>query len=133
MGHQVCQLLATLCVASSLALVALGGSNLVGWVLPPKPEPWQTSRQSWGPFQIRLPYSVMHRAHHVRSRMMSKIIFTTPAEPNCFASSVVTPQGYKADSCSCAMYIFSHDVPPSLCLLPYGLKERENRERDMKK
>jgi hypothetical protein len=31
MGHWMRQLLATLCVASSLALVALGGSNLTGW------------------------------------------------------------------------------------------------------
>jgi hypothetical protein len=29
MGHWMWQLLATLCVASSLALVALGGSNLL--------------------------------------------------------------------------------------------------------
>jgi hypothetical protein len=28
MGHRMCQLLATLCVASSLALTALGGSDL---------------------------------------------------------------------------------------------------------
>jgi hypothetical protein len=51
---------------------------------------------------------------------MRKIIFTMPAELSRFASSVATPRGYKAGSCSCAAYISPHDLPPSPRLLPYG-------------
>jgi hypothetical protein len=51
---------------------------------------------------------------------MNKIIFTTPTEPNSFASSVVTPRGYKVGDRSCATYIFPHNIPPLLHLLPYG-------------
>jgi hypothetical protein len=51
---------------------------------------------------------------------MSKIIFTTPAEPSHFVSSVVTPRGYKAGGHSYATYIFLHDIPPFLRLLSYG-------------
>jgi hypothetical protein len=66
------------------------------------PELWQTPRQSWGPFRIWLPCPTMHRARHMRSWMMPrscmmrKIVFTAPVEPSRFASSVVTPRGYKA-------------------------------------
>jgi hypothetical protein len=59
MGHRVRQLLATLCVASSLAQVALHDSDLTQWVLPSNPELWQTPHQSWGPFWIQLPYPTM--------------------------------------------------------------------------
>jgi hypothetical protein len=40
MGRQMHQLLAILCVASSLALVALGGSDLTQLVFPSNPELW---------------------------------------------------------------------------------------------
>jgi hypothetical protein len=50
---------------------------------------------------------------------MHKIIFTAPIEPSRFASLVVTLQGYKAGGCSCAAYIFLHDLLPSPHLLPY--------------
>jgi hypothetical protein len=50
MGHRLRQLLATICVASSLALVALGGSDPTWRVLPSNPELWQTLRQWWAPF-----------------------------------------------------------------------------------
>jgi hypothetical protein len=54
---------------------------------------------------------------------MRKIIllclFTTHAEPNHFASSVVRTQSYKAGGHSYATYIIPHDLPPSLRLLPY--------------
>jgi hypothetical protein len=65
--HQVHQLLATLCVTLSLALVALRGSGPTRWVLPLNPELWQTPRQSWDPFWIWLPYPVMYGVCHVRS------------------------------------------------------------------
>jgi hypothetical protein len=45
-----------------------------------------------------------------------------PAEPSSFASSIVTPQGYKAGDHSCTTYIFLYDLPPSPSLLPYALK-----------
>jgi hypothetical protein len=51
--------------------------------------------------------------------MTRKIVFTAPAEPNRFASSVVKPQVYKAGSRSSATYIFPHDLPLSLRLLRY--------------
>jgi hypothetical protein len=47
-------------------------------------------------------------------------LFTVPTEPNRFTSSVVTPWGYKAGGRSYATYIFPHDLPLSLRLLPYG-------------
>jgi hypothetical protein len=90
MGHRVRRLLAILCVAySSIALVALGGSDTTRWGLPSNPELWQTPRQSWDPFWIWLPYPMMYRARHTRSRMTHKIIFTVPfyhtrgAQPLC--------------------------------------------------
>jgi hypothetical protein len=52
--------------------------------------------------------------------MMCKIIFTVPMEPSRFASSVVTPQGYKACDLSYTIYIFSHVLPLSPHLLPYN-------------
>jgi hypothetical protein len=124
MGHRVRQLPATLCVASSLALVALGGSDPTRWVLPSNLELWQTPQQSWDLFWIWLPYPVMYRTHRMRTQMMRKIIllrlFTVLVEPSCFASSVVTPRGYKASGHSCATCIFLHNLPPSLRLLPYS-------------
>jgi hypothetical protein len=76
MGHRMRQLLATLCVALSFALVALGGSDLTQHGFPLNLELWQTPRQQWDPFQIQLPYPAMYMTHHIRSRMMGKIIFT---------------------------------------------------------
>jgi acyl-CoA hydrolase len=51
---------------------------------------------------------------------MSKIDFTMHAELSRFASSIVTLRSYKAGGRSCATYIFPHDIPPLLHLLPYG-------------
>jgi hypothetical protein len=78
MGHRVCQLLATLCVASSLALLALGGSDPTRWVLPLNPKLWQSPRQLWDLFWIWLWYPTMYGERRVRSRIMCKIIFTVP-------------------------------------------------------
>jgi hypothetical protein len=44
MGHRMRQLLATFCVTLSLTVVALGGSDLTGWVLPSNLVLWQTQR-----------------------------------------------------------------------------------------
>jgi hypothetical protein len=41
-------------------------------------------------------------------------------EPSRFASLVVTSWDYKAGGRSYTIYIFSHDLPSSLCLLPNG-------------
>jgi hypothetical protein len=41
------------------------------------------------------------------------------AEPNRFASLVVTPRDYKVGNRSYTTYMFLHDIPPFLCLLPY--------------
>jgi hypothetical protein len=43
-----------------------------------------------------------------------------PIEPSRFASLVVTSWDYKAGGRSYTTYIFPHDLPSSLCLLPYG-------------
>jgi hypothetical protein len=51
-----------------------------------------------------------------------------PAEPSCFASSVVTPLGYKAGGRSYATYIFVQDFPISL-----WLKRKRDREIDLEK
>jgi hypothetical protein len=111
-------------VSSSLTLVAMGSSDPTRRVLPSNLELWQTPQQSWDPFWIRLPYPVMYRAHHVRSWMMCKIIFTAPffvpVERSRFASFVVTPRGYKAGGLSCATYISAYDLPQSLHLFSYG-------------
>jgi hypothetical protein len=96
MGRRTRQPLDTLSVASSLSLVSIGSSDPTQRVLPLNPELWQTPRQL---FLLRL--------------------FTVPAEPSCFASSVVTPRGYKAGGSSYATYIFPDDLPPSPRLLPY--------------
>jgi hypothetical protein len=95
MGHPVCQLLAILCVVSSLALIALVGSDPTRRVSPSNPELWQTPLQSWGLYWIRLPYPVMHRVCCMWSQVTRKIIFTMPTKSNCYASSAVTPRGYK--------------------------------------
>jgi hypothetical protein len=54
MGHQMHQMLATLCVILSHAL---GGSDPTWWVLPLDPELWQTPQ--WISFWIWLSYPVM--------------------------------------------------------------------------
>jgi hypothetical protein len=79
------QLLVTLRVTLSLSLVSLGGSDLTRWLLPSNPEFWQIPQQSWDPFLIHLPYPMMYRAHHMRSQMMHKIIFTVPFYLTCGA------------------------------------------------
>jgi hypothetical protein len=88
MGHRVRQLMAILCVASSLALVALGGSDPTQRVLPSNPKLWQTPQQSLGSFQIWLSYTTMYRAHGTRGQMMHKIVFTAPFYYACGAQSL---------------------------------------------
>jgi hypothetical protein len=79
----MCQLMATLCVSLSLTLVAMDIFDPNQRVLPLNLELWQTPWQSWGPFQIWLSYLEMYRAHHTRSRMTRKIIFTVPFQRAC--------------------------------------------------
>jgi hypothetical protein len=61
----------------------------------------------------------MYNVRHMKSWMTHKIIFTAPIKPNRFAL-VVTPSSYEAGGRSYATYIFLHDIPPFLRLLPYG-------------
>jgi hypothetical protein len=65
---------------------------------------------------------------------MHMIVFTAPFCYACgvqpFASSIVTPQGYKAGGHSYATYIFPHDLPWSLCPLPMA-KKKEDKEKQI--
>jgi hypothetical protein len=108
MGHRVHQLLAILCVASFLALVALGSSDLIGEFCLQTLSFGRPHDNRRGPFWIRLPYHATYRAHHARSRVTHKIVFTAPAEPSRFSFSVVTPLGYKAGVVAPAQPTYSH-------------------------
>jgi hypothetical protein len=57
-------------------------------------------------------------------------LFTSPAEPNCFPSLVVTSWGYNAGGRSCTTYISPHHLPTSF---PMAEKKRGNSETDLKK
>jgi hypothetical protein len=81
MGHWMRQLLATLCVASSLALVALGGSDLTRQVLPSNPEIWQTPQKSWDPMMRR-----------TRNWMAYKIIFYSTFLPRLWSPAALPPR-----------------------------------------
>jgi hypothetical protein len=85
MGSRMCQMLDTLCVALSLTLVALGGSDSTRRILPSNPELWQTPWQLWDPFRIWLPYPMTYRVCRMRSQMTCKIIFTVPFYRACGA------------------------------------------------
>jgi hypothetical protein len=124
-GARMCQLLAIPCVASSLALVARGDSDL-------------TSRLCLGTLSYRRPMTivgpildtftvsddvvVMSCEELERCVNMGLVChFTTPVRARCFASSVVTLRGYKVGGCPCTNLrplartpIASS--PPSLCL-----------------
>jgi hypothetical protein len=106
MGPQISQLVATLCVTSSLTLVALGGSELTRRF--GRPHANHGTRFRYGCHILQC-----------RGRVILRL-FTTPMEPSHFASSVITPQGYKAGGHSYATYLFPHDLPLSPCFLPYG-------------
>jgi hypothetical protein len=47
-------------------------------------------------------------------------LFTMPVDPTHFASSIITPQGYKDGGRSYATYVFPHNFPPSHRFLPYS-------------
>jgi hypothetical protein len=68
----------------------------------------------------------------MRSQVTRKFIFTAPAEPSRFASSVTMLQGYKASGRSYATYIFLHDLPPSLRLFPTDEKKERWRNKSRK-
>jgi hypothetical protein len=102
MGPQMHQLLFTLCVASSLALVALGSSDLTSGfclgtlsfagpspIIGPILDTVAISRDVKGT-------SCKELGQHVNSCLLH--LFTAPAGAHHFASSVVTPRGYKAGS-----------------------------------
>jgi hypothetical protein len=118
------QLLDTLCIASSLALVALGGSDPTGgFYLRTQTigRPLGNRGAHFG-YGCRIPqyrWCVMRGVGwHVSLFLLCP--FTASAEPSCFASSVATPRDYKAGDHSCATYILLHNLPSSPRLLPYG-------------
>jgi hypothetical protein len=99
------QMLATLCVASSLALVALSSSDLTGMFC-------LGTLNIAGPLAIVGPnldmVPVSHNVEgvsceelgwHVNSCLLR--IFIAPTGAHRFASLIVTPQGYKAGGRSC--------------------------------
>jgi hypothetical protein len=51
-------------------------------------------------------------------------LFTVPVELSRFASSVITPRGYKTGDRSCATYILPYDLPPP----SLWLKRKRDRE-----
>jgi hypothetical protein len=55
----------------------------------------------------------------VAHKLMFTADFTAPIVAHRFASSVVTPWGYKAGGRSYATYILLHDLPSSTRFLPY--------------
>jgi hypothetical protein len=85
MGHWVRQLLAALYVTSSLAPVALGGSDLTQWVLPSNTELLADPVIIVGPISDMVSYPVMYRMCRMRSRMIRKIVFTVPFYHACGA------------------------------------------------
>jgi hypothetical protein len=114
MGPRMCQMLATLCVTSALALVALGGSNLTaGFHLG--------TLSVVGPSTIVVPIlDTVAISLDVEGRSCDALgwrvnscllhLFTALARPHRFASSVVMRQGYKAGGCSCAQHMSSHMI-----------------------
>jgi hypothetical protein len=115
------QMLATLCVASSLTLVALSGFNLTGGFC------LGTLRFA-GPSAIMGPIlDMVVVSHDVEGVSCDELgwrvnscllrLFSVFAGARRFASSVVTPQGYKARGCSCTQptssYMISHRLPTS--------------------
>jgi hypothetical protein len=103
-------MLALLCVASSLALVALGGSDPTDGL--------HLQTLSFGrPTTL---YPVTYMAHHMGSRMTRKIVLPFLWRPATSPPQLFTLQGHKAGSRSCATYIFPRDIPPFPRPLPYG-------------
>jgi hypothetical protein len=103
-------------------------TRLMGFAL----EPWALANPSdshgacfW--YSCHIPWCRGRVVRGVGCRVSSFLLhlFIAPVEPSLFASSVATPRGYKAGSRSCATYNLPHYLPSSLCLLPYGWKERE--------
>jgi hypothetical protein len=121
MGPQMCQLLATLYVTSLLTLVTLGASDPTGGfclgtlsladalvIIGPILDTVVVSHDVAGTSCEELGWHV---------NFMFTTLFTMPARPSRFASSVVTPRGYKANGCSCVQPIsyrtISHRLPAS--------------------
>jgi hypothetical protein len=52
-------------------------------------------------------------------------LFTAPVRARHFASSVITPLGYKASGHPCATYVLFHDLPLPPRLLPYMAEKKE--------
>jgi hypothetical protein len=130
MGPRMHQMLATLCVTSSLALVALGGRD------PTSGFHLETLSVA-GPSAIARPIlDTLVVSHDVEGTSCEELgwrvnscllhLFTMPAGPHHFASSVVTSWGYNASGHSCAQPTFSHMI--SHCL-PTSFPTAEKKER----
>jgi hypothetical protein len=114
MGPRIHQLLATLCVASSLALFALADPSAIMELI----------------LDIVVVSHNVEGASYEESRWHANSfllhLFTVSAKTCCFASSVVTPRGYKADDCSCVQPMSSHMISHHL---PAFFPEAEKKER----
>jgi hypothetical protein len=124
MGLEMHQLLATLCVALSLDMVALGGSVSTGvfhlqTLIFGRPLGNCGARFRYG---CHIPQCRGNVVRGVGWRVSSFLLclFTARAEPSRFASLVTTSWGYKIGGHSCATYILPHDLPISPRLLPYS-------------
>jgi hypothetical protein len=130
MGPRMRQMLATICVTSSLFLVALRDFDLTGR--------FHLGTLSFaGPLVIVRPIlDMVAISHDVEGascvelgwRINSCLLcfFTTPAKARHFASLVVTPQEYKADGRSCTKPMSSHMI--SHCL-PVSFPMANKKER----
>jgi hypothetical protein len=112
MGPQMCLLLATLCVASSLALFALGYSDLTGGFC-------LRTLSCHRPTTIVGPIlDTIVVSHDVEGTSCEELgwhinlcllhLFTVPVWARHFASSVVKPQGYKTGGHPCTQPTSSH-------------------------
>jgi hypothetical protein len=129
----VLQMLATLCVTPSLALIALGSSNLTDMFHLGTLSVGRTLGNHGSHFGYDChsrdvegaPYEEL--GWHVNLCLLH--LFTAPAWAHCFASLVVTLWGYKAGGHSCTQPTSSctifHRLPASF---PMQLKEERDRE-----
>jgi hypothetical protein len=127
------QMLVTLCIASSLALVVLGDSDLIGGfhlrtlsvehpsaIMGPILDMIVVSHDVEG-------VSCEELGWHVNSCLLGH--FTAPARARRFASSVVTPRGYKAGGRSYVQHTSSHMISHRL-LASFPTTEKKERERE---
>jgi hypothetical protein len=105
MGPQKCQLLVIPCVTLSLALFALGSADPSGGFCL---RTWSCCRPTTILGSIFDMFTVSHDVGAMSCKELERRVnmclllpFTAPVRDRCFASSVVTPRGYKAYGWPC--------------------------------